>query len=110
MENKCMNGYVTEKIINAFYSGAIPIYWGSSNVNNFFNKKAFINVNNFKSLEKCVDYVINMTDKQIEKMSNEPIYVYDNDLCHLLDNDYNKINKNKVLQKYKKKIKNFLNN
>ena len=109
MENKCTNGYITEKIVNAFYSGAIPIYWGSSNINNFFNKNAFINVNDFKSFEECVNYVINMTDEQIEKMSNEPIYV-NNDLCNLLNDEYNKNNDNKILKKYIDQIKNFLDN
>ena len=37
MENQKGDGYITEKILNAFTSGAIPIYWGSSNINQFFN-------------------------------------------------------------------------
>ena len=37
MENTCSHGYITEKIVNAFYSGAIPIYWGS-NINDFNEK------------------------------------------------------------------------
>lgn len=37
--------YVTEKIVNAFLAGAIPIYWGSPFVLKMFNPRAFIFVN-----------------------------------------------------------------
>jgi len=90
MENCKKNGYVTEQIINAFYSGAIPIYWGSNNVNDFFNKKAFINVDDFESFEKCVEYVLNMTEKQKQAMMNEPIYNTENDIVNLFHHEYNK--------------------
>ena len=58
----------TEKIVNAFYSGSIPVYWGSENIGEFFNKKAFINVNDFESIEKCIDYIFNLSDKDREKI------------------------------------------
>jgi len=42
MENTKSIGYVTEKILYAFMSGAIPIYYGSNDIFNIFNKDAFI--------------------------------------------------------------------
>ena len=42
MENTRQSGYVTEKIVNAFLFGAIPIYYGSNDVYKLFNKRAFI--------------------------------------------------------------------
>ena len=107
MENTCSYGYITEKIINAFYSGAIPIYWGSSNINDFFNEKAFINVNNFNSFEECVDYIISLDDKTIKKMSQEPIYK-ENDLINLFNEEYNNKYGNKVLDNYLNILKKFL--
>lgn len=44
-ENKLVPGYVTEKIVNAFLAGAIPIYWGSSSVKDIFNPGAFLYAN-----------------------------------------------------------------
>lgn len=41
-ENQYREGYITEKLINAFLSGAIPVYWGSRKVLEIFNPKAFI--------------------------------------------------------------------
>ena len=108
MENECKDGYVTEKIINAFYSGAIPIYWGSNNINDFFNPESFINVNNFDSFEDCVDYVTNMTDDEIQYMSKQNIY-QNNDLINLINNDYNSKNDNKILKKYYNIMHAFLN-
>lgn len=104
MENIQKDGYITEKIINAFYSGAIPIYWGATNVNEFFNKKAFINVSNFNTFEECVEYVINMSDEEITEMMNEPIYIQDNDIVNLLNDEYNKKG-NKTLDTYLSKMK-----
>jgi hypothetical protein len=44
MENTIAPGYITEKIGNAFKSGSVPIYWGASEINEFFNPQSFINV------------------------------------------------------------------
>jgi hypothetical protein len=39
-------GYFTEKIINAFVSGAIPVVWGSEVVSDIFNFESYIYVGN----------------------------------------------------------------
>lgn len=109
VENAKVEGYITEKIINAFYSGAIPIYWGCDTITNYFNKNAFINVNDFNSFEECVKYVINMDEETIQRMTNEPIYNPNNDIVNLLNVEYNLINGNKTLDSYLLKIKNFIN-
>jgi hypothetical protein len=107
IENTNHHGYVTEKIVNAFYSGAIPIYWGCNTVTKYFNKKAFINVNDFSSFEECVKYVINLDDDTIQKMYNEPIYTND-ELTNLLNNEYNTNNTNNTLNSYLDMLKDFL--
>ena len=57
-ENRLSPRYVTEKIVNAFLSGAIPIYWGSPFVFKIFNPRAFIYVNAFGSFESAVEYIL----------------------------------------------------
>lgn len=42
MENRVKAGYITEKIINAFLGGTIPIYYGTLDVLSIFNPKSFI--------------------------------------------------------------------
>ena len=103
MENSCIDGYITEKIINAFYSGAIPIYWGSSNINEFFNEKAFINLNKFHTFEDGVNYVINMNEDEIKKISNEPIY-NNSDMRNFFDDNVT----NAMLDKYINTLEEFL--
>lgn len=104
MENKQVEGYVTEKIINAFYAGAIPIYWGAPDINKYFNPKAFINVSDFRNIEDCVDYIINMSSEKREKMTQEPIYA-NTDIAFLM---YDKDTQNTLRNSYIEKIKDFL--
>lgn len=77
MENSVVDGYITEKIINAFKSGAIPIYWGTDMAKKLFNPKAFINVSDFDSFESCCDYVLELdkNPQMIENMKNEPVFL-----------------------------------
>jgi len=74
-ENAQIDGYITEKIINVFSSGAIPIYIGDYNYSKkIFNHKAFICVNDFNSYEDCIKYIINLTDEELTNYFNVPIF------------------------------------
>ncbi len=54
-------GYVTEKLVNAFLAGAIPIYWGDdATVKAWFNPAAFVNVGDYDSPEAAIDAVIEL--------------------------------------------------
>jgi hypothetical protein len=44
-ENSEYDGYVSEKIIDAFKSDIMPIYWGGTLIHKEFNNKSFIDVN-----------------------------------------------------------------
>lgn len=41
-ENSKTDGYITEKIFNVFLSGAVPIYDGPPNINDYIHKTAYI--------------------------------------------------------------------
>lgn len=41
-ENKWAGNYVTEKIVNPFLVGCVPIYWGSEHVLHIFNERAMV--------------------------------------------------------------------
>lgn len=100
-ENSYSSGYVTEKILQAFAAGTIPIYWGAPNVMKDFNEKAFINCNNYESFEEVVQKVIELdTDEQkYLSMLNEPVFTklaeesylqedyLKEFLCHIMDQD-----------------------
>ena len=42
MENQKSKGYITEKLLYAFIGGGIPIYYGTTEVFDVFNEKAFV--------------------------------------------------------------------
>ena len=57
MENTNGNGYVTEKIIQSFIAGTIPIYYGNYMVEEYINPKAFILIKGTKDLNKKIEYI-----------------------------------------------------
>ena len=67
-ESKDNPKYITEKIMNAFMYRTIPIYWGCENINDFFNKEAFINCNGLSYEE--------ILQKIIEVDNNNELYEY----------------------------------
>ena len=52
-ENTFVKGYITEKLTNAYFAGAIPIYLGAPDVHDFFQKDSMINCNDFNTLREC---------------------------------------------------------
>lgn len=57
IEHSNFPGYITEKILEAYVSNCIPIYFGSSTIVSEFNPKTFINGNSFKNVDEVVKYV-----------------------------------------------------
>ena len=53
-ENTSYPHYFTEKILDPFLVGSIPIYWGCPQVAQMFNPAAFINCHDYSSLDKVV--------------------------------------------------------
>ncbi|TMW66742.1 hypothetical protein Poli38472_014054 [Pythium oligandrum] len=57
-ENANVPGYVTEKLVNAFLAGSIPIFYGHSvTVQHIFNRRSFIDCGEFTRLRDCAEYV-----------------------------------------------------
>lgn len=56
-ENARGNGYITEKIANAYMAGCVPIYWGDPLVMEDFNPGSFINANAFETVDELVRFV-----------------------------------------------------
>ena len=58
-ENQIQFGYITEKPFNALLAGAIPIYVGTSEIKQILNPKCFIYVEQGKTLESCMQVILN---------------------------------------------------
>lgn len=69
-------GFVTEKLMDAFYSDTIPVYYGSPTAAEIFNPEAFINVLDY-DFEAAIERIIELDqddDKYLEMLS-KPILV-----------------------------------
>jgi hypothetical protein len=53
-------GYITDKILDCFFSGCIPIYWGASDIEDYIPKNTFIDKRNFETYEKLYNFIKNM--------------------------------------------------
>ena len=76
-ENCSQIGYTTEKIVEAFAAGSIPIYYGNPEIGKEFNSRAFVNIHDFNSLEDAVNRIIEIdtNDNEYERVKSEPIIV-----------------------------------
>ena len=76
-ENSSQRGYCTEKLIQAFMSNAIPIYWGDPLVGLTFNTESFINCMDYPSFDAVVDRIkeIDNDDDLYLHMLNAPIFI-----------------------------------
>lgn len=61
IENHSMPNYITEKVLNCFAAGTIPIYWGAPNLGDHFNSDGFIRFEDFvdslRDGKKLTDYL-----------------------------------------------------
>lgn len=56
-----VNGYITEKIFDCFWSGTVPIYLGAPNISNYVDKNTFIDRRKFKSDAHLANYLLSMS-------------------------------------------------
>ncbi|MGV0982101.1 MAG: glycosyltransferase family 10 domain-containing protein [Polynucleobacter sp.] len=68
LENTPMAGYITEKIIDCFYSGVIPLYLGAPDIENYIPENSFINLNNFSDISEAWKYASNIPDSELENI------------------------------------------
>ena len=89
-------GYVTEKMLDCFECGIVPIYWGAKDIENYIPKECFIDYSQFKSIEELYQYLISISESKynqyldaikgmlksdaVNKFSGETFYRYIKDL------------------------------
>lgn len=75
-ENSIQPGYTTEKILQAYQSNCIPIYYGSVSIKEDFNPETFINAHDFKNNNDLINYIKKVdTDESLyNSYMNKPIF------------------------------------
>lgn len=73
-ENRKTNGYTTEKLFQPLMANSIPIYWGNPKAIEDFNPKAFINCNDYETLDEVIEKIkeLDNDDAKYMKMLREP--------------------------------------
>lgn len=77
MENNKGDYYITEKIMNGFRAGIIPVYWGASNISQYFNTRRFLQLSDEseESMENLIETMLNMSDEEYISRIHEPIFI-----------------------------------
>ena len=73
-ENTSYPYYCTEKLMDAFLVGSIPIYWGDPKVVEDFNLKSFINVPKLGPSWLDAIKEIDQNDDLFQEMYNAPVF------------------------------------
>jgi hypothetical protein len=71
-ENDLYPGYVTEKPLEAYMAGTVPVYWGDFGNDQCINRNAILNLKDFNSLEEFVSYVSNLSTDDYKEIYEQP--------------------------------------
>lgn len=74
IENSFSDGYVTEKIVQAYAAKTVPIYCGDFRIKEIFDKESFVDIASFANLSEAIDYIkkIDEDDELYLKMLSVP--------------------------------------
>ena len=67
-ENMAMKGYVTEKIFDCFYAGAVPLYLGATDITELLPQAAYVDCRRFASWAQMQEFVGQMTEREFQAM------------------------------------------
>lgn len=107
MENSSGDGYASEKIIDSFISGTIPIYYGDYIIDEYINPKSYILVHGPQDMNQKIEFIqkIDNDDELYKSILKEKVYLDDKLLeklhkeqsdfwFHIFDQDKNKAKRN----------------
>lgn len=82
-------GYISEKIFDAFFSNNIPIYCGAPNIKNFIPDDCYININNFSSIDDLINFTLKLNKLDIENFKKSRDRFLSSSKADLFSVDYN---------------------
>jgi alpha(1,3/1,4) fucosyltransferase len=83
-----VNGYISEKIFDAFKAGCVPVYWGASNITNFVPASCFIDKRNFESYEILYEFLKEMPEDTYNEYLRNINNFLDSDQARLFSSEY----------------------
>ena len=102
IENNITKNYFTEKLIDCFMTGTVPIYYGCNNVGDFFDVNGILSFSNIKEFDNIINNIspqlyesLSVSIKNNFEIAKQYIsmedWIYDKyllDLIYLDDSDY----------------------
>ncbi|MBI1866407.1 MAG: hypothetical protein HY005_01210 [Candidatus Staskawiczbacteria bacterium] len=85
---KDIPGYITEKIMDCFLGGCVPIYLGAQNIADHIPKDTFIDKRSFDSYEKLYAYIKHMPNKEYQNYLDNIGAFLKSDKAHLFSAEY----------------------
>jgi hypothetical protein len=90
MENSKGDGYISEKIVDSFLAGTIPIYYGDYMLDEFINPKTYILIKGMNDIDQKIEYI-----KRID--NNDELYASIMKENPIIDHDFvDKIDKKEI--------------
>ena len=80
----CDDNYFSEKIMDCFLTGTVPIYHGCTNIGEFFDMRGILYFDNQKQLDEIINL---LTPKKYESMLKYVKINYEKAIQWPLDND-----------------------
>ena len=79
MENSKTQGYISEKLVDCFEAGVIPIYFGDDTVLELLNNKSYIHVKSVDEFDEKIELIkkIDNNDTLYQEMIREKIVIDD---------------------------------
>lgn len=68
LENGRYNSYITEKIIDCFVCGTIPLYLGAPDINAYIPSDCYVDLAKFESHDELYQYITEMPEKRYEEL------------------------------------------
>ena len=79
MENSKTQGYISEKLVDCFEAGTIPIYYGDDTILELLNSKSYIHIKNEDEFEEKIELIkkIDNNDTLYQEIIREKIVIDD---------------------------------
>jgi len=68
IENAQFPGYITEKIIDCFVAGVIPLYMGAPDIDKYIPKSCFVDLRDYNNIDELMEYLQSMSDNDASEI------------------------------------------
>lgn len=83
-ENDLFPGYVTEKLLEAYCMGTVPLFWGDIGQDEDINRDCYISATNFKDINEFTDYVVELPYDEFTHTYEQPFLLKTPDLTKII--------------------------